>query len=258
MNRFGMVLAAAGLLAGSSGFAAEIGGTTELIDLPKVVGVEQSMRVSDLEMRGDLARAHKNYYQAEAYYRSALRLDPRNWAVYNKLGIIEIRQGEYPAAHADFQRALKWNPKDAHVLNNLGAVACLQKKYKPAAKYLKQALALDETDATFHVNLGEAWLGLNKVDRAMTEYARALELDGDIFSNMASEGITAQLRTPQQQARVSYLIAKAYAKRGNVEGALEYLRRAKENGYPELANVYQETEFTALWQDPRLGKLVPR
>lgn len=258
MKRLGMMLAAAGLFAGWNGFAAEMSGTTEILDLPKVAGIEQSMRASDLEMRGDLARAHKNYYQAEAYYRSALRLDARNWAVYNKLGIIEIRQGEYPAAHADFQRALKWNPKDAHVLNNLGAVACLQKKYKPAAKYLKQALALDETDATFHVNLGEAWMGLNKIDRAMTEYARALELDGDIFSNMASEGVTAQLRTPEQQARVSYLIAKAYAKRGNIEGALDYLRRAKENGYPDLGTVYQEKEFAALWQDARLSKLVPR
>jgi Flp pilus assembly protein TadD len=242
-----------GFLAGSMSY-----GVAGITDLPKAVGVEQSVKVSDLETRGDLARAHREFVMAAGYYRSALRLDPRNSSLYNKLGIVELRDGDLHAAKAEFARAAKLNPKDARALNNLGAVACLQKKYKPATKYLKEALALDETDATLHVNLGEAWMGLGKIDRAMTEYSRALELDGDIFSSMASEGVTAQLRTPEQQARVSYLIAKAYAKRGNLDGALEYLRRAKENRYPEMANVYQDTEFAGLWQDPRLTKLVPR
>jgi Flp pilus assembly protein TadD len=244
---------AAGFLAGSISY-----GTAGVIDLPRTTGVEQSVRVSDLENRGDLARAHKDFRRAAEFYRSALRLDPRNAAIFNKLGISELRDGDLRSAKTDFQKAAKLNPKDPRALNNLGALACLQKKYKPATKYLKEALALDETDATFHVNLGEAWVGLGKIDRAMTEYARALELDGDIFSNNANEGISAQLRTPEQRARVSYLIAKAYAKRGNLDGALEYLRRAKEDRYPELANVYQDTEFASLWQDPRLNKLVPR
>lgn len=253
MRKLVWAVAAAGFLAGSIGNAA-----AGVVDLPRSIGVEQSMRVADLEMKGDLAKAHKEYFKAAEFYQAALRLDPRNGAIYNKLGIIELKENQLREAKVDFQKAAKLNPKDPRALNNLGALACLQKKYKPATKYLKEALALDETDATFHVNLGEAWLGQGKIDRAMTEYARALELDGDIFSSMASEGITAQLRTPEQQARVSYLIAKAYAKRGNIEGALEYLKRAKENRYPEMANVYQDQEFAALWQDPRLGKLVPR
>jgi Flp pilus assembly protein TadD len=253
MRNLLIAMTAAGFLAGSVSYAA-----AGVADLPRTTGVEQSMKTSDLENRGDLARAHKSFYQAAEFYRSALRLDPRNASIYNKLGISELREGDLRAAKSDFQRAAKLNPKDPRALNNLGALSCLQKKYKPATKYLKEALALDETDAAFHVNLGEAWVGLGKIDRAMTEYARALELDGDIFSSNATEGITAQVRTPEQRARVSYLIAKAYAKRGNMDGALEYLRRAKEDRYPELAKVYEDTEFAGLWQDPRLNKLVPR
>ena len=68
--------------------------------------------------------------------------------------------------------------------------------------------------------------------------------------------MVAQLRTPEQQARVDFLIAKAYAKRGNLDGSLDYLRRARDGHYPQMADVYTDKEFAALWQDPRLKKIV--
>ncbi len=46
--------------------------------------------------------------------------------------------------------------------------------------------------------------------------------------------------------------------RGTCEGALDYLRRAKDGHYPQLADVYVDKEFSALWQDPRLEKIVKR
>jgi hypothetical protein len=91
----------------------------------------------------------------------------------------------------------------------------------------------------------------------MTEYARALELNADILSS-SQDGVIAQVRTPEQRARISFLIAKSYMKRGNIEGALEYLRRAKEGRYPDLAKVYTDPVFTPLWNDPRLAKIVKR
>jgi hypothetical protein len=52
--------------------------------------------------------------------------------------------------------------------------------------------------------------------------------------------------------------AKSYAKRGNIDGALEYLQRAKDGRYAELARVYTDQEFASLWNDPRLQKIVKR
>jgi hypothetical protein len=70
--------------------------------------------------------------------------------------------------------------------------------------------------------------------------------------------VIAQVTTPEQRARVAYMIAKSYMKRGNLDGALDYLHRAKELRYPDLAKVYSDPDFTALWQDPRLAKIVKR
>jgi tetratricopeptide (TPR) repeat protein len=103
--------------------------------------------------------------------------------------------------------------------------------------------------------MAEAWAGLSQIDRAMNEYERALELDPDVFSS-GDTGIVAQLKSPEQVARMDYLIAKTFARRGNLDGALDYLRRAKESHYSQLVDVYADKEFAALWQDPRLARII--
>jgi tetratricopeptide (TPR) repeat protein len=218
---------------------------------------QQYDKVKMLEERGDLARLHNNYESAVSYYLTALRISRKDAGIYNKLGIAELKLNDRRAARKNFARALKFDPQLTSALNNLGAVALLDKNYKSALGYFKQALAMDESLAATHVNLAEAWIGLSKIDRAMTEYARALELDADILSD-SDNGAFAQISTPEQRARISFLIAKAYMKRGNLEGALEYLRRAREGHFPDLHQVYTDQDFAPLWQDPRLAKIVKR
>ena len=207
------------------------------------------------EMRGDLARIHNNYALAATEYQKALRVDPQNPMLHNKLGIAELKLGQRSMARKQFSQALKLDQRNVSALINLGAVAYLDKKYKQSVKYLKQALELDESSAPAHLNLAEAWMGLGEVDHAMVEYARAIELDADILT-AGEAGVSAQLSTPEQRARVNFLIAKAYAKRGNIDGALEYLSRAKEGHFNDMHRVYKDQEFAVLWQDPRLAKIV--
>ncbi|MGD0799968.1 MAG: tetratricopeptide repeat protein [Terracidiphilus sp.] len=250
MRRLMMMLAITCLLLG----AAPYGRTDPVTDATKASKMEQAKKA---EERGDVARARKDNALAASYYLTALRVDRQNSDVYNKLGMAEVQLSEYGSARKHFTLAVKYDPQSSVALNNLGAVALIEKKYKAALAYFKQALALDESNATVHINLAETWVGLYEMDRAMTEYARALELDADVLSSDPG-GISAQIASPEQRARVSFMVAKAYAKRGNVDGALEYLRRAKELRYPDLAKVYTDQDFSPLWKDPRLAKIIKR
>ena len=211
----------------------------------------------DQEHKGDLARARTDNLEAVYYYRIALKAGGPSSNLYNKLGVAELQTGDHSSARKHIAQAVKLDPRNVTALNNLGVVSCLDRKYNLAIRYLKQALALEETNATAHLNMAEAWFGLGEVDRAMTEYARALELDADILTNTPG-GVVTRISTPEQRARVDFTIAKAYAKRGNLDGALEYLRRAKEDHYPQMASVYSDQTFAALWNDPRLQKIVKR
>ncbi len=250
MKRLVMMLAVMSLLIGVAAY-----GKTNSTSAAAKKNREEAARIA--EEKGDLDRLHNEYASALSQYYSAVRVDSNSAVLYNKMGIAELQLNERGRARRYFLRAQKLDPQYFAPLNNLGVLDLLDRRYKPSISYLKQALALDENNAHTHLNLAEAWMGLNNVDYAMTEYARALELDADVLS-ASPEGIAAQYTTPEQRARISFLIAKLYMKRGNLDGALEYLRRAKDGFYPDMSSVYKDPVFTALWDDPRLAKIVKR
>jgi len=214
----------AGLAAGSAAQSA-----------PQQVPVKpEAMTVAELEKAGDLARATKDYDQAIGYFQAALRKEKKNALLYNKLGLSYLKKGSLTDARSNFEKAAKRNSKYADAFNNLGAVYYVQKNFGSAARYFKKALALDETRPVFHVNLGAAW-----------------------FSQNNRGGVTAQISSPEERARYDYMLAKIYARLGNVEECLHCLKRAKEGGYHNMGNVYKDEEFSRLRQDPRLSEIVP-
>lgn len=215
-----------------------------------------SMTSAQLEAAADAARAQKDYYMAERYLTKAISKDRKNAVLYNKLGMTQLKDNEIQAARANFQKAVKLDSKFADAFNNLGAVDYMQKNYSSAAKQFKKAVALEETRATFHVNLGAAWFGQKKVEGAINEYARALELDPMALEASSRAGVTA-LISPEERAKYSFMLAKIYAKQGDVDRCLECLRKAKEEGYNQLANVYRDEEFASVRHDSRLSEVVP-
>lgn len=217
----------------------------------------QSMTASELEKAGDEARAQKDYTQAIRYFKEAVRKDRKNSALYNKLGLAELKNDDLGAARSDFERAAKRDSKNPEAVNNIGAVDFMRKNYGSAAKYFKKAVALEETRATFHVNLGAAWFSQKKLDRAIVEYARALELDPEALRQSSKVGVAAQISSPEERARYSYMLARIYAKRGDVEGCLQCLRKAKEDGYRDMGNVYRDEEFSRMRDNPKLHEVVP-
>lgn len=226
-------------------------------DSPQDKVAMQSMTVADLEKAGDDCRAQKDYAQAITYFKEALRKDKKNAKLYNKVGLAELKNNDLKSARVDFLKAAKYNKKYPEALNNVGAVYYVEKNFGQAANYFKKAVALDETRPTFHVNLGAAWFAQNELDRAMREYARALELDPEVLVRDSRVGVTAQITSPEERAKHEYMMAKVYAKLGYVDNCFACLRKAKENGYHDMNNVYKDPEFASLREDARMAAIVP-
>ena len=217
----------------------------------------KSMTAVELEEAGDQARVQKDYVEAIRYFEAATKKDPKSSVLLNKLGLAELKNNDLIDARFYFEKAAKRDSKNAEAINNLGAVYYMQKNYGAAAKYFKKAVALEETRPTFHINLGAAWFSQKKTERAVMEYARALELDPMALQNSGKIGVTAQIASPEERAQFSYMMAKIYAKRGDTEDCLQCLRKAKEDGYHNLANVYKDEEFAKMRDNPRLHDVVP-
>ena len=66
----------------------------------------------------------------------------------------------------------------------------------------------------------------------------------------------AQTTSPEDRAAFSFMVAKMYARAGDVDHTLEYLRKAMENGYKKINDVYKDQEFATLRTDKRFEELM--
>jgi len=130
------------------------------------------------------------------------------------------------------------------------------KKYGAAIKEYQRAIAKDSDSASFYSNLGAAYFSKREFEPAVAAYQHALEMDPDVFMRTSRTGVQAQLPSPEDRARYDYTVAKLYAKMGLSDQSLEYLKKAMEDGYKDLKNVYKDVEFAQLRKNPRFTELM--
>lgn len=214
----------------------------------------------DLDERGDELRAEKSYLDAIDYYQAALKKvgkkDQYGSVLLNKVGITQMQLTRFGDAKKSFEKAIKIDRTYACVYNNLGVVYYHDKKYGKAIKYYKRAIGIDPNSASYYSNLGSAYFSNKDMQDAVLQYSKALQLDPDIFERRSSVGIIAQMSSPEDRAHFSYVMAKMYAETGQFDRSLLYLRRAMEEGYKDINNVYQDQEFAKLRKDERFVALM--
>ena len=211
----------------------------------------------ELESAGDEQRSKKAYNDAIEYYHLAMR-KADSAQLHNKTGIAHLQLCQLKAAEKEFNGAIKMNRDYAEALNNLGVVFYMRKKYDKAIKEYEKALKLSETSASFHSNLGMAYFEKKAFDRATAELLRALELDPQIFERQSLGGIEARMASPEDRARYAYTLARIYAGRGLYDRSLEYLKKAVEEGYPQIKDVYKDEAFAGLRKDPRFAVVMAK
>lgn len=209
-----------------------------------------------LEARGDELRSEKNYLDAIDYYAAVLKKAGDNSTVLNKMGICDLMLQRYKEARRSFERAIKVDRNHADAYNNLGVVYYSLHDYGRAIRRYEKAVEMNPGAASYYSNLGAAYFSRRQFDKAAASYAKALELDPDVFERIARAGVTAQLPSPEDRARYDYVLAKLYAKMGIPDRSLRYLRKAMEEGYKDIGNVYKDSEFAQLRKDPRFTELM--
>lgn len=210
----------------------------------------------ELERRGDALRVEKNFLDAVDYYQAALKGTPGNASVLNKIGICQLMMQRFKEARKSFERAIKADRKHADAYNNLGVIYYSQHNYNGAIKHYEKAISIKDDAASYYNNLGAAYFAKKQFEKAIQNYSKAVELDPDVFERSSHAGVQAQLPSPADRAHYDYVLAKLYARTGVPDRSLHYLKKAMEEGYKDINNVYKDNEFSTLRKDSRFAELM--
>ncbi len=209
------------------------------------------------EQLADLYMARKDYREAAVVYKRLADQNPQNPVYLNKLGIALHQQAALGQALKYYERASKVDPSYADAENNIGTIWYQRKKYGKAIKAYQKAITIRNDMAILYSNMGYAYFADKKYEQAISSFRQALGLDPQLFEHNSSRtGSVLQDRTVGDRGRFYFLLAKSFAEAGNVERCLIYLRKAKDEGYKELASVKTDPSFAAVIKDPAIQEVL--
>ena len=205
------------------------------------------------EARGDIFMAEKRYREAAEMYRENSK---GSAVMLNKTGIAYHQMLELSMAEKYYRLALREDPKYSEALNNLGTVYYARKSFRRAVNQYKKALRLNDHSASIWSNLGTGYFARKDYEHAAEAFREALKLDPEVFETRNTQGVLLQERSVEEHAKFHYYMAQTYAKAGMKDRALQYIRKALEEGYKEKKKIQDDPAFVAMKDLPEFKELM--
>jgi tetratricopeptide (TPR) repeat protein len=210
-------------------------------------------RVLPPETRGDIFMAEKRYREAAEMYRDNSK---GSAIMLNKTGIAYHQMVQLDLAEKYYRLALRVDPRYAEAVNNLGTIYYAKKSYRRALNQYKKSLRLNAQSASVWSNLGTCYFARKDYERATEALRKALMLDPEVFESRNTQGVLLQDRSVEEHAKFHYYLAQTYAKQGMNDRALQYIRKALEEGYKEKKKMEADPAFATLRDLPEFKELM--
>ena len=166
----------------------------EMVVIPRRIG-DRLTRLWEIAHHG---MRENRLLRAEKALLTILKIDEKNAAAYNRLGILYAKQREYKDAIDCFEIASSIEPS-ASSLHNLGLIYYETENYQKAATAFEQALRLEDNLAARHIAYAKVQEKLGNDKLMLQELEKAAELE------------------PNKESFL--LLAKAYESQGMAEEA---------------------------------------
>lgn len=214
---------------------------------------ERPATVVSPETRGDLFMVKKMYREAAEAYKEG----PKDSALLlNKTGIAYHQMLDFGDAERYYRLSIRANPNYAEAINNLGTVYYARKSYRRAINEYRKALRLSPKSASLWANLGTGYFARKDYKKAEDAYQEALALDPDVFETHGTHGVLLQESSVEERAKFHYVMAQGYAKKGMNDRALQYIRKALEEGYKDRKKIADDPAFASMKDLPEFKELL--
>lgn len=138
-----------------------------------------------------LGRFYRNWgklIEAEAAFKDALEMDPKNHNIYFELGWLYNDLGRPNEAETSFRRVLELEPESPDGYVGLGCLCKEQKKYTEAKELFKKALKLNPESSAAYAELGWVYKDVVELNESEALFKKALEFNSNNESALVGLG----------------------------------------------------------------------
>jgi len=216
---------------------------------------------------------HGNYKEAAKQFEQVIKITPLNATAYRNLGAMYYYMDQKADAIVMFKRSIEIKP-DYSVYSNLATLYYYEGLYRDAASMYEKALKLQDSDYSVWGYLAGAYrqssadsskiiFALRKAKALGEDQLKVNPVDPQVLTNIASycteldlaDSAKAIIRKVEslnpKDVNVMILISEVYEQLRNRSRALEWVKKALENGYaveeldhiPELKNLRTDDQF---------------
>jgi tetratricopeptide (TPR) repeat protein len=233
--------------------AQSVSPSSAFLDTGQAPQVAQKKPELSPEDRGDIFMAEKRYREAAEMYGENSK---GSAVMLNKAGIAYHQMLQLNLAERYYRLALRVDPNYAEAVNNLGTIYYAKKSYRRAVNQYKKSLRINAQSASVWSNLGTCYFARKEYERAAEALRQALTLDPEVFETRNTHGVLLQERSVEEHAKFHYYLAQTYAKAGMNDRALQYIRKALEEGYKEKKKIPEDPAFAAMRDLPAFKELM--
>lgn len=144
----------------------------ELGEIPRRIG-DRLGKLWDIAHQG---MRENRFLRAEKALLTILKIDEKNAAAYNRLGILYAKQREFKDAIDCFEIASSIDPTPSS-FHNLGLIYYETENYPKAAIAFQEALKMEDTLAARHIAYAKVQEKLGSVQLMIEELKKAVDLE---------------------------------------------------------------------------------
>jgi|GEM_PF-4036842 len=117
----------------------------------------------------------KDLNNAEAEYKKAVEVNPKNSDTHNTLGVIYYNKNMFDKALAEYRLSIEINPKNPRPYYNISLIYGRQGKFDESIAEAKKAIELKPDYALAYYNLSRAYYSKKDYDNALLYCDKAIE-----------------------------------------------------------------------------------
>ncbi len=200
----------------------------------------------------------KQYDEAVRGYEELLAANPRNAQILNRLGNVYQALQNSDDARMYYLRAIKADPHFAAAVNNLGCIYYNERNYRKAVRQYRKAIKMDPGVAGFYSNLAFSYLAQKKYPEMMDSFERAASLDSTVFDQRNRSGVDVLERGADSSGAVYFYLAKTFGQMGDLDHCLEFLNKARDAHFKNIAAVKTDPAFAPVRSLPAMKEFMGR